>query len=141
MLSMPFVMVNLELLKSLPAREYSGFWPARKEFCALMLPIVRLPFRMPLLSRTMYQGPRFWLKSLACWNMLRMLVAEETFQEDMSPLNLEAPENIPVMSVTEETFQFDRLPLNLDAPENMYAMLVTSETSHVEMSSVKERAS
>lgn len=40
---------------------------------------------MDVLSIVMYQLPRFWLK-VECWNIPAILVTEEVFQVEMSPL-------------------------------------------------------
>ena len=47
----------------------------------------------------------------------------------MSPLNEEAPENMPDMSVTDSTSQESRGRLKEEAPENMEDMSVTDSTS------------
>ena len=87
--SVPLVSVNLELSSSPApvAKEYVAFWPSRYEFCATILPAALVSLRGALVSRVMYQGPRFWLKLGVKWNMPLMSVTAETFQPDMSWLN------------------------------------------------------
>ena len=51
---------------------------------------VSLADDMAVLSKVMYHMPRFWAKLPAWWNILFMAVAEETSQEEMSPLKEEA---------------------------------------------------
>ena len=56
---------------------------------------------------------------------MSMSVTEETSQEERSPLNKVAPENMLVMSVTEETSQEERSPWKKAASRNMLVASVT----------------
>ena len=89
---------------------------------------------------TMYHSPRFCSNESAPSNIWLMLKTDETSQEEMVPLKLEALANMPNMSVTREVFQMSRSWLKVEALANMRPILVTDETFQPEMSPLKSSA-
>ena len=89
-------------------------------------------------SNTTNHGPRFCSKASAFLNMLLIVVTDETFQPEMSPLKEEARSNIQPMLVTMDVSHVERpSPVKLGANWNIPCMFLTFEVSQPERSPVK----
>lgn len=75
------------------------------------MPRVRLPVAALLASTRGPQAHKSLLKALALENIPIIVVALDTFHDDKSRLNDDAPENAYVNSSTLETSHWDRSPL------------------------------
>jgi hypothetical protein len=69
-----------------------------------------------------------------------MSVTDETFHEDMSPVNEVAWLNILAVLVTDDTSQLDKSELKPKAPSNMDVRSVAPETSHPDKSPLNDAA-